>query len=101
MIDLEAKIKSKMKSDDRIIVLHRMEGKVPLSTAGLVDHRLFTGENKLHAKRELIGNNWRLEYDQGIVPPIFKQKFTRFNDLLRFVKAYYERRNVAIKEVID
>ena len=46
--DMEEKV-SKNKSDDRILVLKVMEGKKTVSSSGISDPRLVTGENRVHA----------------------------------------------------
>src|SRR6185312_6876886 len=91
----------KNRNSDRILVLQRMEGKNTLSTKGIPDNRLFTGENKLHAIFDPEESMWYLKFDAGLLPEQFKQWFTTFDKLLTFVKMYYEKRNVLVKEVID
>lgn len=88
-------------NSDRILVLERMEGKHTLSTKGVPDNRLFTGENKLHAVFNPDNSMWYLKFDSGLLPEQFKQWFTSFSKLLTFVKQYYEKRNVLVKEVIS
>jgi len=46
---MEDKAKKKMRSDDRVLTLTQMDEKAPVSTTGLLDRRLFSGETKLHA----------------------------------------------------
>lgn len=91
----------KNKNSDRILVLERMPGKNVLSTKGVADNRLFSGENKLHAIFNPENSMWYLKFDAGLLPEEFKQWFTSFSKLLTFTRAYYERRNVLIKEIID
>lgn len=91
----------KLKKDDRILVLGTMEGKKPLTTKGLFDPRLFTGENTLHAVKDAQGTLWRMKYQMGGIPDELRQAFTSFERLLTFAKDYYAKRNVEIKEVID
>lgn len=89
---------SKNNSPDRIIVLCKGPGKNTMTTAGLIDNRLFTGENKLHAIQDITGL-WALSYDAGLVPGPLRQKFTGFNKLYKFIEDYFKRRNIEIKEV--
>lgn len=89
------------RSTDIILVLKPMEGKKPLSAAGMVDNRLFNGENNLHAIMDTQTCLWRLTIDNGILPPVLRQQFTGFSRLLNFVKGYYDRRNVEIAEIRD
>lgn len=91
----------KMKKIDRIFILKPKEGKVAEATSGLTDKRLFTGENKLHAIMDTQTTLWHLKYDQGILPPLFKQQFTGWLMLLKVVKEYYTKRNIDIVEIID
>lgn len=91
----------KMKSDDRILVLKPMDGKNPRSNTGLIDSRLFQGGNRLHAIRSNIDQLWYIRYDQGIVPPALKCKFTSFKALQAHVEPYFKNRNVEIEKVID
>ena len=97
--DMEEQV-SKNKSDDRILVLKVMEGKKTVSSSGISDPRLFTGENRVHAVMDTTGL-WYLKYEIGGVPGALKQKFTKFSDLLRFAKNYYMKRNIEILEVIE
>lgn len=94
------KYKEKMRSTDRILVLKPPEGKVARGVDGLPDKRLFNGENRLHAV-QLPNGMWVLKFDHGSLPQPLKQTFTRFNILVDFVRAYYAKRNIEIKEVID
>lgn len=83
---------------DKIIVLTQ-DGQAR-TPGGLLDKRLFTGKNRLHAVMEDNGL-WSLHYDSGVMNEPLKQKFTSFHILLKTVKQYFERRNVRVKEVIE
>jgi hypothetical protein len=91
---------TKMRQTDRIIVLEPMEGGAK-STTGLTDNRLFTGENRLHAKMDPNNCQWYLHYDSGIVADPLKGRFTSFNKLKEHVEGYFNKRNVKVKEVLD
>lgn len=91
----------KNRSIDRILVLAPEEGKDVLNSKGVVDKRLFNGENRLHAKLDTQTMLWFVQYDHGIPPQPFQQRFTSFTKLFGFVEDYYKRRNVKISEVID
>ena len=67
----------------------------------MVDSRLFTGENRLHAIMDTQTTLWHLAYDNGILPQPLKQQFTSFTKLHGYVKDYLSRRNIEIVEVID
>lgn len=90
----------KMLSEDRILVLKVREGG-PKSSTGIVDHRLFNGDNKLHAMFDKEYSMWYLKYDSGKIPPQLDQKWTSFPKLLETTTGYFNKRNIDIKEVID
>jgi hypothetical protein len=92
---------TKVKSTDRIIVLERAEGKNVKNTSGMTDNRLFTGDNKLHAKLDPHNMLWYLQMDSGILADPLRQKFTTFNKLKDYITAYFAKRNIIVKEVID
>jgi hypothetical protein len=92
---------SKMRNSDRVLVLSVMEGKKPLSTIGVADPRLFTGENKLHGVMDTQTSLWYLKYDMGVIPPPLQGRFTSFAALKKHADAYFFHRNMEIKEVID
>jgi len=98
---LDDRIKSKMRSDDRILVLEQIPGEQTRNALGLVDNRLFKGGNALHAVRDPGSYLWSLKYEAGGLPPVFKQNFTSFTKLLDFVTKYYAKRGIRIKEIID
>jgi hypothetical protein len=91
---------TKMKSNDRIIILEPMEGGAK-NTKGMTDNRLFSGENKLHAKMDPVNCQWYLQYDSGIVSDALKGRWTSFAKLKDHVENYFNRRNVKIKEIQD
>jgi hypothetical protein len=90
--------KTENKSSDRTFSLRVIDGKKPISSVGLVDTRLFTGENKLHAIQE--NGLWYLKYEQGGLQSALKQKWVSFNSMLNDVKTFYARRNIEVKEII-
>ena len=90
-----------MRSPDRILVLKVIDDKKPLSSKGLVDSRLFTGENQLHAKMDTQTSLWAFKYDQGIVPAPLKCQFTSFKALKAHADLYFRSRNIEIIEVKD
>ena len=91
----------KIRSHDIIIELQPIEGKATLTSAGLTDSRLFTGENRLHAKMNLQNCMWHCEYENGMLPQPLKQHFTSFSRLLTCVSEYFKRRNIEVTKVID
>lgn len=92
---------SKLRSPDRVLMLKTIDNKKPLSSKGLVDPRLFTGENRLHAIMDTQTCMWKFKYDQGIVPPPLKCNFTSFKALLQHAREYFGTRNIEIVEVKD
>lgn len=92
---------SKMRSPDRILVLKVKDGKAPIASTGLIDKRLFTGENNLHAIMDMQTCLWTVKYDNGGLPEPLKQQFTSFSSLLKHTRAYFHKRNVEIVEVKD
>lgn len=91
---------SKNYSPDRVLVLKAKEGMSPKSSSGLIDKRLFTGENNIHAVMDPEYGHWYVKYDAGTVPTPLQQRWTSFSKLYEFVKGYYSQRNIEIKEVL-
>jgi hypothetical protein len=91
----------KNRSPDRILVLRKIEGKGTLTDQGLVDNRLFSGGNRLHAILEPETCHWYFKYEAGALPQSLQQKFTTFTKLMSFANNYFNRRNIEITEVID
>jgi len=100
MLDPEHK-ETKERSSDRILVLKVIDRKLPLDSTGMVDRRLFTGINKLHAIMDSQTCLWHFKYDMGILPHQLKQNFTSFKKLKTHADLYFKTRNVEIKEVLD
>lgn len=97
--DPAAREAEKMHSFDRVIVIKPMEGLKVLSAQGSVDARLFTGDNRLHAVYDVNSGLWYMKYDNGILPAALQGRFIMLQELLDFVRAYYQKRNVEIVEV--
>ena len=91
----------KERKTDRILVIKPIEGKSTLSSTGLVDPRLFTGENKLHAIMDTRNTLWYLKLDSGGLAEPLKQRFKTFDSLLSYTKRYFDKRNLQITEIID
>jgi len=89
----------KLKKDDRVLVLEPIDGK-PRSVTGLVDIRLFSGENNLHLIRS-SNNMWKASYDSGTLPRDLKQSWSSFREAVKFLEGYYAKRNVRIARVND
>jgi hypothetical protein len=93
---------SKNTGDDRILSLAQIDDKAPVSSTGLVDKRLFSGENKLHAIKDPENNFWYLKYEMGSLPEVLKHsRYTTFGRLFKHAEDYFSKRNIKIVEVID
>ena len=92
---------SKMRNSDRVLVLKPMPGEKPKNVLGLVDPRLFTKGNHLHAVMDPQSCLWRLKYESGVMPPSFHQQFTTFSKLMDFTMKYFKGRSIEIVEVLD
>jgi|SRR5882724_10138105 len=91
-----------IRSTDRILELSPIEGQTALSAAGLVDSRLFTGEQKLHIKMDPQSCLWYMQWEQnGILPGGLKGKFTGFKTAIKHAEDYFKKRNVRITQVRD
>lgn len=87
---------------DRILMLRPKEGEKALSTTGLLDGRLFRGENNLRAVMDPITCLWSFKQDHGNLPGALRNtSFTSFAKLLAYVTPYFKKRNVEIVEVKD
>lgn len=90
-----------MHSNDRVISLNPIDGKRAVATNGLIDPRLFTGENKLHLVRDPSNSMWFYQYEMGMLPEPLKQRFTTFDRAVKHAREYFKKRNIEIKEIID
>lgn len=87
------------RSNDRVLKVSIRDDSKPKNSIGLVDNRLFTGGNEIHAIQD--AGLWSLRYDKGTVPKALQQQFTSFNALLKVVKNYFDTRNIDIEEIKD
>ena len=90
---------SKLKQDDRILILKTKEGSTAKSSTGVIDNRLFTGENKLHAIMNPTTCLWRMKYESGVLPVPLQGEFTNFTKLKKVAENYFKSRNIEIVEV--
>lgn len=88
-----------MRSPDRVLIMNVKDPKV--KDTGLMDPRLATGENRLHVIKEEQTGFWYFKYEHGGLPEPLKCKFTGFKQALKHAEDYYNKRNIAITEVID
>lgn len=98
---IESRRREKMQTNDRVLVLKTMDGKSPKDSRGIVDSRLFTGENKIHGVYDERTGLWNLRYETGALPGAMQQKFQTFTELEDFARKYFKTRNVEIIEVIN
>lgn len=87
-----------MRNTDRVLVLERRDA--TKKDIGLVDPKILTGGNRLHAVM-LPDTMWVMKYEHGMVPPQLKDRFTSFPALKQHAETYFSTRNLKIKEVID
>lgn len=90
----------KMHSPTRELTVAPKPGKTAKNSSGLVDTRLFNGENKLYCIMDEYGN-WFFRYQTGIVPEPLKCKFTRVSKAIEYAKQYFNKRDLEITEVKD
>lgn len=99
-MSLEAIVQNR--STDRILQLSPIDGMAPKSVTGLLDPRLFTGEQKLHVKMDDQTCLWYFQYsNNGLLPEPLKGKYTGFRAAIKFAESYFAKRNVKITQVID
>lgn len=86
---------------DRVFQLTPRPGEKTLTDTGLVDTRLFKGENKLHAVMDSPSCHWFMKYEKGGLPDPLKGRYTSFPKLVDAAKQYFASRGVDISEIID
>lgn len=93
---------SNLRSPDRILKLEIIDGTKPKSASGMVDSRLFQGDdNRIHIVMDLETSLWSVRYDKGHIPPALSGQYTGFKQAYDHVKKYFETRNIRITQVID
>lgn len=92
---------NKMNSNKRSLILKVKEGVSAKSSTGVIDARLFNGNNALYAICGPGNNLWHLEYAHGAIPASLQQKFTSFPLLLKTVQQYLDKRNIEVEKVQD
>lgn len=87
---------------DRKIVLKAIDGTKPKNAFGIIDPRLLTGENGLHAIMNTENCHWYLKYEHGALPESLRGKtWTKFTTLMVEVHRHFNARNIEVVEVID
>lgn len=93
--------KDKLKKDDRILEVKTIDGKLPLSSIGKVDKRIFQGGNKLHAFYHPLTGFWKLRYEVGELPQGLQNQWLSFEQLVTDTDRYLRKRNLYIEQVLD
>ncbi len=91
----------KMKSSNRELKLKVMDDKAPVSSIGLLDKRLFKGDNSLWAVLDPHYGFWSFRFTHGQVPIELQNNWTTFQNALKDAKTYFAGRNVEIYEIVD
>lgn len=82
------------------LMLRPIDG-APKNSMGLLDRRLFTGENRIKLVMDSQTCLWTVKYDSGAVPEKLRGKYTKYQTLLDLAKDYFKKRNVEIVEIRD
>jgi len=88
-----------VQTNNRVLVLKQREDQNALDTKGMIDNRLFKGENQLHAIMDTQTLLWVLKYEKGGLPETLKQSWTSFRRLFDYAEKYFNSRGVDISEV--
>jgi hypothetical protein len=89
----------KTQTNDRVLVLKPRPDQNTLDNKGLIDNRLFKGENNLHAIMDTQTLLWTMKYEKGGLPEPLKQSWTSFKRLFDYAEKYFNSRGVDISEV--
>lgn len=93
---------SNLRSTDRILSLAVIDGKQAKSSTGLVDNRLFTGEQQIRLHMDPQTTLWSFQYtNNGALPEGLKGKFTGFKAGLKHAEDYFRRRNIEVTAIKD
>lgn len=91
-----------VKSTDRVLSLAVIDGEKPKSSTGLVDTRLFTGEQELRLTMDPQTCLWHFQYSKsGLLPEALKGQYTGFKAAMKFAENYFKSRNIKITQVKD
>lgn len=91
-----------IRSPDRIITLSVIDGEKAKSSTGLIDTRLFTGEQQLRLRMDPESCLWSFLYtNNGVLPEPLKGKYTSFKMGLKQAEDYFRKRNIKITAVKD
>jgi|SRR5215207_7103224 len=85
------------RSTDRILSLQVIDGEKAKSSMGLVDTRLFTGEQKIRLKMDPQTCLWSFQYtSNGLLPQGLEGQFTGFKAGLKHAEDYFRKRNIQV-----
>lgn len=87
--------------NDRVFSLTQRPGVKTTDANGLVDPRLFKGENKLHAVMDSGSCHWFMKYEQGGLPEPLRGRYTSFVKLTEAATNYFNSRGVDVTEIAD
>jgi hypothetical protein len=91
-----------LRATDRILTLSVKDGKEAKGSTGLVDRRLFTGDQQLHLSMNEQTGLWSFRYSKNaLLPEPLQGTFTSFSKGYQQAEQYFDKRNVRITEVKD
>lgn len=100
MLPLTDRTKRKMHSAQRLIKLEPIDEKK--AAKSLIDPKLYKGGNTIRMIKDKSNGIWYFKYEHGGLPPALKdQRFTRYDDALKFVSAYFEKSGFKVTAVED
>lgn len=88
----------KMRSTERQILLRINKD---LKNKGVLSQEIARGDNKLYGVLDRRTMLWSAKMEKGIVPNAFRQRFTSFDDLLKFSTKYFKDRGIEVIGVKD
>lgn len=88
-----------LRKTDRTILLERIDPKN--KDNGMIDPKVFAGENNLHLVMDLVTGLWTFKYERGVVPGPLRDRFASPKQALVFAEAYLKTKNIKIVEVQD
>lgn len=87
---------------DRVLSLKTVDGKQPKNSTGMIDPRLFTGDQQLHLIMDSNSGLWSFRYSKNaLLPEPLQGTFTSFKKGYEQAEQYYLKRNVQIVEIKD
>lgn len=87
-----------MRSYDRVLVLEKFDKK---KETGLLDPRILTNKNPLHCFMDRDTGLWKFRYEDGVIPPALRMKFTSFKIAREAAERHFFTRGIRIIGVKD